>query len=134
MILTHLTKYRDTGLLLLRVGLGVMFILHGWPKISGGPEVWTKVGGAMRSFNVDLFPAVWGFMAAFAEFGGGILLVLGLLFRPACILLTVTMLVAWRMHALNGDPFVKWSHAAESAIVFFSLLFIGPGRYSVDKQ
>ena len=134
MILTWLTKYRDLGLLLLRIGLGVMFFLHGWPKLAGGPDVWVKLGGAMSAVGITFLPVFWGFMAAFAETVGAVLLVLGFLFRPACILLAITMGVALMMHLNNGDPFIKWSHAAELGIVFFSLILIGAGRFSIDRS
>ena len=38
MVLRFLDKYRDIGLLFLRIGIGVMFIMHGLPKLIGGPE------------------------------------------------------------------------------------------------
>ena len=40
-------KTHDLGLLLLRVGIGIMFTIHGYPKLIGGPEMWAKVGGTM---------------------------------------------------------------------------------------
>ncbi|HCA99259.1 MAG TPA: DoxX family protein, partial [Porphyromonadaceae bacterium] len=35
----------QAGLLLLRVGIGVSIFFHGLPKITGGPETWTAIGG-----------------------------------------------------------------------------------------
>ena len=133
MIGRSLDRYRDEGLLALRIGIGVMFVLHGFPKISGGPEVWTKIGMAMGALGITFAPAFWGFMAASAEFGGGLLLVLGLLTRPASLLLLSTMIVATVMHVKAGDGMNVYSHALEAAILFFSLLFIGPGRLSLDE-
>ena len=126
-------NYRNLGLLILRVGIGIMFILHGWPKMQGGPERWEMIGKSMAMFGIDFLPAFWGFMAAFAETIGGLLLMLGLFFRPACILLFITMLVATIKHITAGDGFGGYSHALEAAILFFSLYFIGPGKYSLDK-
>jgi len=126
-------NYKNTGLLLLRLGIGIMFILHGWPKMSGGPEMWALVGSRMQAVGIDFMPEFWGFMAAFAETAGGALLVLGLFFRPVCILLVITMLVATMSHISNNEGFGGYSHALEAAILFFSLIFIGPGRYSLDK-
>ncbi len=40
MILRSLDKYRDVGLLILRVGIGIMFMGHGLPKLIAGPEKW----------------------------------------------------------------------------------------------
>ena len=125
---------RDLGLLILRIGIGIMFMAHGWPKISGGVEKWTALGGSMSSFGIDFAPAFWGFMAAFAEFFGGLLLVLGLWWRPILVLLVITMLVAATRHFVAGDGFKGYSHALEAGIVFFALIFIGPGRYSLDAK
>lgn len=126
--------FRNFGLLVLRVGIGAMFMLHGWPKLIGGPEKWEQVGQAMELIGIDQFPVFWGFMAAFAEVIGGLFLALGFLFRPACILLLLTMIMATIRHYVGGDGFGGYAHAAEAAILFFSLLFIGPGKYSLDKK
>lgn len=134
MILHALDKYRDKGLLVLRIGIGTMFMCHGIPKLLGGPEVWTKLGGALSAVGVSFAPTFMGFLAAISEAGGGLLLALGLLTRPACFFLLSTMIVATTMHVKNGDPFVKYSHALEAAILFFSLLFIGPGNLSLDEK
>ncbi|RDC56673.1 DoxX family protein [Pedobacter chinensis] len=133
-IFDSLSKYRNTGLLILRIGLGVMFIIHGFPKIAGGPEGWAKIGGSMKVVGIDFLPTFWGFMAAATETFGGFLLIVGLFFRPACILLVITMIIASLVHFGKGDGLQGASHAIELAIVFFSLIFIGPGKYGVEKK
>ena len=127
-------SFRHSGLLMLRLGIGIMFMLHGWPKIAGGLEKWSAIGGAMSNFGIDFMPGLWGFLAAFAEFFGGFLFAIGLFFRPVTLLLFFTMLVATIKHISIGDGFSGYSHALESAILFFSFLFIGPGRYSFDEK
>ncbi len=134
MIFHKLDKHRDKGLLILRIGIGIMFMCHGFPKLAAGVEVWTKLGGALSAMGINFAPTFMGFMAAISEFGGGLLLVLGLFTRPACFFLLSTMVVATLMHVISGDPFVKYSHALEAAILFFSLLFIGPGKISLDEK
>ena len=126
-------KYKDLGLLILRIGIGLMFILHGWPKLTGGPEKWEQIGKTMEIVGITFVPVFWGFMAAFAEVIGGALIMLGLFYKLACILLAITMLVATIRHATAGDGFGGYSHSLEAAILFFSLIFIGPGKYSLDK-
>jgi putative oxidoreductase len=44
------------------------------------------------------------------------------------------MTVAANMHLHTGDGFFKASWAIDMAIVFYSLILIGPGKYSVDKN
>jgi putative oxidoreductase len=122
------------GLLLLRIGLGISFMAHGLPKLAGGPEGWASLGGAMANWGITFAPGFWGFIGAMAEFGGGLLLLLGLFFRPVCFVLVFTMATATSVHLKNGDSFSTLSHALEMGIVFFSLYFIGPGWYSLDYR
>ena len=57
------------------------------------------------------------------------------IFNPLSLFfLLATMIVATMMHIGKGDPFLKYSHAMESGILFLSLILIGPGKYSLDGQ
>lgn len=118
----------------MRVGLGIMFMLHGYPKLLGGPEMWTNVGGAMKYRGITFVPAAWGLAAAAAETFGGFLILIGLAFRPVCIILLFTMIVAAAMHLSTSDNYMDGAHAIEVGFVFFGLAFLGPGRYSIDKK
>ncbi|MEF8816791.1 MAG: DoxX family protein [Salinibacter sp.] len=133
MIWTHLSKFRDLGLLLLRATFGLyMAVGHGWGKIVGGPEQWAGLGGTMEIFGLGFAPTFWGLMAALAEFAGALLVALGLLTRPAALLLVINMAVAATAHitgAIDGSP----ETALLYAFVFLSLVFVGPGKYSVDE-
>ncbi|WP_419802046.1 DoxX family protein [Mucilaginibacter sp.] len=133
-IFENLSNYKNLGLLIIRIGLGAMFIYHGVPKLAGGPEHWVKIGSAMKAVGIDYAPAFWGFMAAVTETFGGLLLLIGLLFRPVCILLLINLIVAALMHFSKGAGLEGAAHAIEDAIVFLGLIFIGPGLYSIDKK
>src|SRR5262245_61687865 len=111
-----------------------MFIVHGVPTLIGGPGLWAGVGGAMANLGIAWGPAFWGLMAALAEAGGGICLILGVAFRPACILMAFTMMVATSQHLKKGDGVQEASHAIELGFVFLGLIFIGPGQHSIDKK
>ncbi|SNC63906.1 putative oxidoreductase [Hymenobacter gelipurpurascens] len=126
-------KTHDLGLLILRVGIGIMFTIHGYPKLIGGPEMWAKVGGTMKLVGLNFAPVFWGFLAAVAEAVGGQLLAVGLFFRLACALLLGTMIMATIQHVSSGDDFNAYSHALEAAFLFLGLLFSGPGKYSLDQ-
>ena len=129
-----LGKYSNMGLLLMRIGIGGMMILHGYPKLLGGPDKWEKIGKVMADMGIDAFPVFWGFMAAFAEAIGGLLIVIGWQFRFASLLLLITMSVAAFKHLNAGDGIMDASHAIELAFVFAGLLFVGAGKYSIDKN
>ncbi len=129
----NLSNFSDVALLFLRLSLGSFFIwVHGWQKLAGGLGKWKALGGAMKHVGITFWPAFWGFMAAFSETIGVGLLMVGLFFRPSCLLLVITMAVAgvteYRSHGLS-----EASHAIELALVFFAWMFVGPGKYSVDR-
>ena len=133
MITNFLNKYSDAGTLFLRIGIGFAFIfVHGWGKIFGGPELWTKLGGSMANLGITFAPTFWGFMAAAAEFGGGILILFGLFTRPAAAFMAFTMLVAFIQHTSKLDPWNRVIYPMEMFAVFMALLFIGAGKYSID--
>ena len=124
----------DFALLILRCGIGIMFILHGYPKMVGGVEKWTGLGHyGMGAIGFDFFPTFWGFMAAFSEFVGGIMVVLGIYIRYFAFLIFITMSVAAATHLSSGDGIMGASHAIESAFIFLSLFISGAGKYSVQN-
>ncbi len=127
------SKNQDLGLLIMRVGLGAMFVMHGYPKLLGGAKTWAALGGSMRHVGLELAPTFWGFMAMLAELGGGILIATGLLFQPACALLVCTMLVAALTHLARGEGLGGASHAIEAGVTFLGLALVGPGRYRLGK-
>jgi putative oxidoreductase len=129
------SRHVDAALLLVRLGIGLsMLVFHGWGKITGGPEAWERLGGSMENLGITFAPVVWGFLAAFAEAVGSVLLVLGILFRPATFLLAGTMVVAAINHISRpeGTPGAGWgaaSHALELLVIYVALFLAGPGKY-----
>lgn len=119
----------SVGLLLLRLVMGTAFVFHGWPKIQN-PSGWMGPDAA--------FPTALVILAAVAEFGGGIALILGLLTRLAVLGIASVMTVAvFMVHMPQGDPFVgKGGESYELPAVYLActvlFLLLGPGRYSVD--
>jgi putative oxidoreductase len=133
-LFNKLDKYRDFGLFIIRVGLGVMFIYHGLPKLTGGIKSWEQVGSATKYIGIHFWPALWGLLSACAETFGGFLLILGLGFRMICLILLINMIVAVLFNFGIGGNIAKAAPAIEDAIVFAGLIFVGPGKYSVDKK
>lgn len=118
------SKKVSVGLLLLRLLAGGAFIAHGAGKIAA-PFSWMGPDAPV--------PGVLQALAALAEFGGGIALVIGLLTPLASLGLVITMAVAVVFHVNKGDGFVQGYELAAVYLVISVLLFLaGPGRYSVD--
>ena len=132
--LQFLSKYRETGLLLIRASIGLIFIILIVPVLWNGQGSWEHFGSAMRHLDFHSHFKFWGFVGAIAGCAGGVLMILGLFFRVGVLLtllVTVVHLVGlWDSH---GD-FLTRLPALEMAILLLSLLFIGPGKYSVDKN
>ena len=122
------------GWLIFRIGIGISILLHGIPKLTGGVEMWTYIGGSMSLFGITFAPAFWGFMAAVAESVGGLLFALGLFFRPAALMLAGTMMVALATHLAAGDDFMVFGHALDLLIFFAASILIGAGKYSLDAR
>jgi putative oxidoreductase len=132
-VLKFLGKYSETGLLLLRASIGLIFILVCAPVLFAGQHRWAQFGSAMRVFNFHSHLEWWGFFGALAASVGGILIVLGLAFRLGILLAFVIALV----NAISVARYVPGLYPKlvpiEIAVVLVCLAFIGPGKYSVDK-
>ena len=64
-LFTHMERYRDLGLLILRVGFGLSFFwFHGYPKLMGGPEMWARIGDAVANVGITFGYTAWGLAAA----------------------------------------------------------------------
>lgn len=114
------------ALLALRLVAGPAFILHGWPKIQ---NAFTWMGTAVPSWLQAL--------AAFAEFGGGIAILIGLLTQLAALGIACVMLFAiFQVHIPKGDPFVgqgsSWELAAVYLAIMIALILRGAGVFSLD--
>lgn len=119
------------GLLVLRIVGGVAMAHHGWKKIQS-PTTW------MDGMDTPAAAPLQA-LAAVSEFVGGIALAIGLMTPLCCLGILATMAVALEHHIGRGDPFVikgtakgTWELAAVHASIATSVLFAGPGRWSLD--
>jgi len=77
-------------------------------------------------------PAFFAWSAAMVEFGGRVLLVMGLFTRPAAFFLSFTMCVAvFVRHA--DDPFGTKEKALMYLLIFLLYLFTGSGKFGIDN-
>jgi putative oxidoreductase len=119
----------DLAALVLRLVIGALFILHGWPKIKDPrkPAAWVKSTG-------------WTWAAGFAypftvlEFLGGIALVIGFL-TPIVALLFVLEMIATTIFA-RAKLGKKLMGGWETDLLFLgaalALVFLGAGAWSID--
>jgi putative oxidoreductase len=126
----------DLALLILRVGTGVIFIPHGYPKMTGG-------GGEEKGGQAHLtqslaqmglpFPFAFAALVGAIEFFGGLLLIIGLQTQWASLALVFVMLVATgRLLVQRG--FVSNADFPFSLLVAtLALALLGGGRVSVDQ-
>ena len=116
------------GLLVLRLTLGAIMIAHGWQKIAG------HLHGFMGALSHMGIPAWMAYLVVTAEFGGGILVVIGFLTRFAAFAILIDMLVAiLKVHLHNGlTAQGGFEFPLACAAIAFALIFFGAGAISID--
>ncbi|MFP6623677.1 MAG: DoxX family protein [Myxococcota bacterium] len=127
----------DEGLLVLRVFIGVCFVVHALGKLG-------LVGtGNMSGFTAWLaelgvpYASAQAYLAMLSELVGGTLLAVGFLTRPAALLLAGTMIVAGRLghrgagYLITNDP-PGAEYTINLAVVCAVIALFGPGGYSLD--
>ncbi len=130
-------KWNDVGLLALRLGVGGALATHGAQKLFGwfggyGPD---GTGQWMESLGFAGSGRRHAILAGLGEFGGGILLALGLATGPAGAAVAGTMTVAGSTHVPNGffNASGGYELPATFGLVGTVLALAGPGRYSLDQ-
>ncbi|MGI2259438.1 DoxX family protein [Shewanella sp. GXUN23E] len=123
--------------LALRIPAGVIFTAHGAQKLFGmfGGYGLSATGQWMES--IGLAPGLlMALLAGGAEFLGGLLILMGLLTRPAALVLAFTMLVAIVSVHLGNGLFMS-NNGYEFGLVLLavslSLLLSGCGRFGLDR-
>jgi putative oxidoreductase len=116
------------ALLILRLGAGsLMLVTHGFNKLSHFANLAPRFADP---FHVGTTTSLA--LVVFAEFFCAAFVIIGLFTRLACIPLVIAMSVAL-FSAHKGDFFGKGEAAGLFLIIFFLLLFTGPGKASLDR-
>lgn len=124
----------DFGKLLLRLAVGGLMLFHGLHKLFGG------VGFISGMLVEKGLPGFIAYGVLIGEVVAPVLIVLGILTRPAALVLAFTMIVAWLMVGTGKtfalDAVGAW--AIESLVYFFigalGVAFMGAGRYSLARD
>ncbi|EFD5003322.1 DoxX family protein [Escherichia coli] len=126
-MLTH----EDFGKLLLRLAVGGLMLFHGIHKLFAG------IDGISGMLVAKGFPGFIAYGVLIGEVVAPILIIFGILTRPAALVIALTMVVAWLMVGMGKtgmlDKTGAW--AIESLVYFFiaalAVAFLGAGRYAV---
>ena len=124
----------DAGKLLLRLTLGVLFLLHGIAKITGG------IGGIEKMVTAAGLPGFFAYGVFIGEVLAPILLILGFYSRVSAIVIAINMVVAIAL-AHAKDIFVLgpqggWALELQGMFLFtaIALALTGPGRFSINRR
>ena len=127
----YLERLQPLALLVMRLSLGIIMTVHGYHKVFGGLQHFAHMIGAMG------LPSWLGYVSAFAELIGGLLIIVGFFTRPAAFAICINLAVAiWKVHLHNGllgspdHPGFEFPLAA--ATLAFALIFFGAGPIAID--
>lgn len=125
-----LDRFQPFGSLVMRLALGFIMITHGYQKVipHGALYNFTRMVGHLG------LPAWLGYVAAFTEFFGGMLLLLGLFTRVAALLMVIEMGIAIaRVHLRGG---ILGNNSLDLPVaclaIALMLLFSGSGAFALD--
>ncbi len=114
------------AMLLFRLTFGVLMMNHGYGKLTNFNNMASKMPNLL-----GMGGTVTAALVVFAEFFCALFIILGLFTRFACIPLIIAMAYALIV-AHKWDAFGDGGAAALYLCAFIVLLFIGPGKISVD--
>lgn len=127
----------SVGLLILRIGLGIVFVAHGAQKLFGAFGGFGHAGTTQYFSSLGIpLPSLMAWMVGFVEFGGGLLIILGLLTQLLAAGLAADMLVAILTTKLGSGLFAPQGFELELILLTaaLTLVFTGPGRFAIDRR
>lgn len=128
MLTFNTDKYKDLAPLLLRIGVGLIFIVAGWGKLNGIEGT----AGFFGNIGIPL-PGIMAWVVAIVEFVGGIMVLVGYRIQLPSLLLAITMVVAIITTKLGGDDVFRAMRLDLMLLLAsLALMFINSGSYSVD--
>ncbi|ELO0951984.1 DoxX family protein [Pseudomonas aeruginosa] len=138
LIKTILSTNAGAGLAILRIVTGLTLMSHGSQKLFGMFGGAGLNGMAQWFESIGLTPGyLLATLAGSAEFFGGLALVIGLLVRPASVVVGFTMIVAiFSVHIANGFFITDngYEYALTLLMISVALLIDGAGKFSLDGK
>lgn len=133
--LASLSKFDFLGVLFLRIGTGALIAYHGFPLLISGTDSYERIGSPVALIGISSFYLVFGLASAVIQAVGGLFLVLGILTRGIALLLTIItgFAIANLIQHGNGLDTALLVHS-QVCLALLSLVFIGPGRISLDRK
>lgn len=134
------SPYSDLGLFILRLAAGIIFLVHGWPKLNPNSPMKGPAGfgGFLKQMGVPM-PIFFGWVVALLETLGAVLLILGLGTRVLAVLFAIDMLVAILVAkkrvmkvGFSAQQATGWEFDFILGAVALSLLFTGAGNIALD--
>lgn len=114
----------NSGLLVLRIGLGIIFIFAGFTKLS-------DLNMTVSMFATMGFSAFWAYVVTFTELIAGLAVLLGVYTRIAALLLGVIMVVVLTLVYKDITLIMTPITLLFSSL---ALVFAGGGSYSLMKK
>jgi putative oxidoreductase len=121
-------RWSPVFLSILRIVIGLLFMEHGAQKLFNFPPSGQPQEGPMQPLMM---------VGAWLEFGGGLLVLLGLFTRPVAFILSGEMAVAYFMFHAKSSPFPLVNHgelAVAYCFVFLYMAVAGGGAWSIDAM
>jgi putative oxidoreductase len=130
-----LTRPVNIALLILRIGLGVIFIAHGGQKLFGwfGGGGLSSTAGFLGKMGFTP-PVLWAVLLTLSEFGGGLFVLLGLLTRFAAASIIIGQIVAVATVHWRGGFFLPKGFEYNFILIAVALALVltGAGMISLD--
>lgn len=132
--LAFLKRFDFFGILMLRIGAGTAIAFRGFPLLLAGPEEWSNIGRAVGLIGIEGFYLLFGLLAVILESFGGVAVVLGLLTRSMALSLAIIMAFVVATMINHSEELFHILLAAQLGLTFLAIVFIGPGRVSLDRK
>ena len=126
-LMNHWSRYclnRHLGLVLIRVAVGMVFLVHGWGKVG-------NIGQTEQMFTMMGLGGTTGFLIAYLEVIGGLALITGVFTRVFGVIFGIEMLVAVFVTGFSHGLYKPHEFELVLMLLSFGVALTGSGKYSL---